>query len=64
LDNLVTTNIWVSLQSKEQFISKATEMIQKEATISLSRGTESISSLAKISAQQVVAVVVIIFIIN
>jgi len=45
-------NIWISLQTKEQFIEKATQIVQKDAIDEL-KGSKDKSTLAQRSAQQV-----------
>ena len=44
-------SVWISLQSKEQFIEKATQIVQKEALLELKDGSTSRNALAQKSAQ-------------
>lgn len=47
-------NIWISLQTKEQFIAKATQLVQDELSVgSNSSGTSDKSALASKSSQEV-----------
>lgn len=44
-------SVWISLQSKEQFIEKATQIVQKEALLELKDGSTPRNALAQKSAQ-------------
>ncbi len=46
-------NIWISLQTKEQFIAKATQIVQEELSGSKSTSSSDISALASKSSEEV-----------
>jgi hypothetical protein len=46
-------NVWISLQTKEQFIEKASQIVQNELLLELKQGKEKNDALATKSAQLV-----------
>lgn len=56
-DKINAFNIWISLQTKTQFIEKATRMMKKEALLEKKKDNSDTAVIAKKSAEKVVTVI-------